>query len=133
MAPEENKQEEVQAKSLPGSIQRETAPEENKQEEVQAKSLPNSIQRETAPEENKEEEVQAKPAPEGKSQNSSNVESQLSASKGGGSPLSDEVRAFMEPRFGADFSSVKVHTDGAAVQMNKELGAQAFAHGSDIY
>ncbi|MEG4631870.1 DUF4157 domain-containing protein [Microcoleus sp. AR_TQ3_B6] len=36
-------------------------------------------------------------------------------------------------RFGADFSSVQVHTDGAAAQMNKELGAQAFAHGSDIY
>jgi hypothetical protein len=39
----------------------------------------------------------------------------------------------MEPRFGADFSSVRVHTDSTAVQMNKELGAQAFAHGSDIY
>jgi hypothetical protein len=39
----------------------------------------------------------------------------------------------MEPRFGADFSGVRVHTDSNAVQMNKELGAQAFAHGSDIY
>jgi hypothetical protein len=39
----------------------------------------------------------------------------------------------MEPRFGADFSSVRVHTDSTAVQMNKELGAQAFTHGSDIY
>jgi hypothetical protein len=39
----------------------------------------------------------------------------------------------MEPRFGTDFSGVRVHTDSNAVQMNKELGAQAFAHGSDIY
>ena len=39
----------------------------------------------------------------------------------------------MEPRFGADFSSVRVHTDSNAVQMSKELGAQAFARGSDIY
>jgi hypothetical protein len=39
----------------------------------------------------------------------------------------------MEPRFGADFSNIKVHTDSNAVQMNKEVGAQAFAHGSDIY
>ncbi|MFB2974969.1 DUF4157 domain-containing protein [Microseira sp. BLCC-F43] len=132
-APEENKEEEVQTKPQSGSIQRETAPEENKEEEVQTKPHSGSIQRETAPEENKEEEVQTKPAPEGKSQNSGNLESQLSGSKGGGSPLSDEVRAFMEPRFGADFSGVRVHTDGAAVQMNQELGAQAFAHGSDIY
>ncbi|GET36579.1 eCIS core domain-containing protein [Microseira wollei] len=133
MAPEENFEEEVQAKSHSGSIQREMAPEENFEEEVQTKPHSGSIQREMAPEENFEEEVQAKAAPEGKSQASGNVESQLSASKGRGSPLSDEVRGFMEPRFGADFSSVRVHTDGAAVQMNKELGAQAFAHGSDIY
>jgi len=43
------------------------------------------------------------------------------------------VRAFMEPRFGADFSSVRVHTGGEAVQMNQDLGAQAFTHGSDVY
>lgn len=137
IAPEENKEKEVQAKPLVASIaplvQRETAPEENKEEEVQTKPLAGNIQRETTLKENKEEEVQTKPAPESKSQASGNVESQLSASKGGGSPLSDEVRAFMESRFGADFSSVQVHTDGAAAQMNKELGAQAFAHGSDIY
>ena len=135
IAPEENKEEEVQAKPLAASIaplvQRETGPEENKEEEVQTKPLAGNIQRETTLKENNEEET--KPAPESKSQASGNVESQLSASKGGGSPLSDEVRAFMEPRFGADFSSVQVHTDGAAAQMNKELGAQAFAHGSDIY
>jgi hypothetical protein len=64
---------------------------------------------------------------------SGDLESRLTTSKGGGSALSEEVRAFMEPRFGADFSSVRVHTGSEAVQMNRELGAQAFAHGSDIY
>ena len=86
-APEEKKEEELQAKPLAASVtplvQREMAPEENKDEEVQAKSLPGSIQRETASEENKDEEVQTKPAPEGNSQASGTVESQLSASKGG--------------------------------------------------
>jgi hypothetical protein len=61
------------------------------------------------------------------------LESQLSSSKGGGNPLSDEVRSFMEPRFGADFSGVRVHTGSDAVQMNQGVNAQAFAHGSDIY
>ncbi|MEP6519825.1 eCIS core domain-containing protein [Microcoleus vaginatus] len=130
MAPEE-KEEEVQTKPLANSIQREMVPEE-KEEEVQTKPLANSIQREMVPEE-KEEEVQTKPATEGKSQAGSNLESQLSGTKGGGSALSDEVRSHMEPRFGADFSSVRVHTDSAAVQMNRDLGAQAFTHGSDIY
>jgi hypothetical protein len=39
----------------------------------------------------------------------------------------------MEPRFGVDFSAVRVHTGSSAVQMNKDLHAQAFTHGSDIY
>ncbi|MGD1702765.1 eCIS core domain-containing protein [Dapis sp. BLCC M229] len=64
---------------------------------------------------------------------SQGLESQLSGEKGGGHPLSDEVRGFMEPRFGADFSDVRVHTGSAAVQMNQQLGAQAFTHGNDVY
>jgi hypothetical protein len=39
----------------------------------------------------------------------------------------------MEPRFGTDFSGVRVHTGEAAVQMNRELNAQAFTHGQDLY
>ncbi|MEQ8997202.1 MAG: DUF4157 domain-containing protein [Coleofasciculus sp. B1-GNL1-01] len=66
-------------------------------------------------------------------QASGDLENRLNASKGGGSPLSEDVRRFMEPRFGADFSGVRVHTGGEAVQMNQELGAQAFTHGSDVY
>ena len=69
----------------------------------------------------------------GENQASGDLESRLNASSGGGSALAPEVRAFMEPRFGADFSSVRVHTGSEAVQMNRELGAQAFAHGSDVY
>ncbi|MFE1743900.1 DUF4157 domain-containing protein [Coleofasciculus sp. H7-2] len=69
----------------------------------------------------------------GGSEASGDLEGRLNASKGGGSALAPEVRSFMEPRFGADFSSVRVHTGGEAVQMNRELGAQAFAHGSDVY
>ncbi|MBD3884259.1 DUF4157 domain-containing protein [Phormidium tenue FACHB-886] len=61
------------------------------------------------------------------------IESRLDQSRGGGSPLSSEVLAFMEPRFGADFTQVRVHTDSAAVQLSQELGAHAFAIGNDIY
>jgi hypothetical protein len=121
-APEE---EELQAKPL---VQRQEAPEE---EELQAKPL---VQRQEAPE---EEELQAKRSPQESEAShndaSENLENQLNSSKGGGSPLPDEVRSFMEPRFGADFSQVRVHTDSQAVQMNQAVGAQAFTHGSDIY
>ncbi|MEG4634687.1 DUF4157 domain-containing protein, partial [Microcoleus sp. AR_TQ3_B6] len=115
-------------------IQRQTGEET---EAVQMQPLVNSITPLVQRSSGKEEEVQmksgAKRASDGSSQASGSVESRLAGSKGGGSPLPNDIRSFMEARFGADFSSVRVHTDSNAVQMNKELGAQAFAHGSDIY
>ena len=39
----------------------------------------------------------------------------------------------MEPRFGQDFSGVRLHTDSEAAGASKELNAQAFTRGSDIY
>jgi hypothetical protein len=62
-----------------------------------------------------------------------NLEHQLNSKKGSGNPLDNQTRSFMESRFGTDFSSVRVHTDSTAIQMNKDLGAQAFTHGSDIF
>ena len=62
-----------------------------------------------------------------------NIESQLSNSRGSGKPLPNNTRLSMEQTMGQDFSSVRVHTDSPAVQMNQQLSAQAFTHGSDIY
>lgn len=87
--------------------------------------------------EDQEEVLQAKldqqKAGEAGHASSVNLEQRLGSSQGGGSPLSSEVRNFMEPRFGVDFSDVRVHTGAAAVQMNQDLQAQAFAHQRDIY
>jgi hypothetical protein len=63
----------------------------------------------------------------------SSLESHLNSSRGSGSSLPEDTRAQMESSFGIDFSGVRIHTDGSAVQMNKDLRAQAFTHGSDIY
>ena len=60
-------------------------------------------------------------------------ETSLSASKGGGSALPDTTRQFMEKRFQADFSSVRIHTGTQAEQMSSAIRAQAFTHGDDIY
>lgn len=61
------------------------------------------------------------------------LESRLAANRGGGRPLPVDARAFMEPRFGADFSGVRLHTGGEATQLNDQLQSRAFTHGSDIY
>ena len=119
-------EQELQMKPEDNVVQRQELPEE---EELQMKSLANSIQREELP----EKELQMKQSSSNAQTATPALESQLSRSKGGGSQLSDDVRSFMEPRFGADFSQVRVHTDSESVQMNRELNAQAFAHGRDIY
>ena len=47
-------------------------------------------------------------------------------------PLDLATRAFMEPRFGRDFSQVCVHTDATAVESARALGAHAYTVGSNI-
>ncbi|MBC7421947.1 MAG: DUF4157 domain-containing protein [Ferruginibacter sp.] len=61
------------------------------------------------------------------------VESSLSASKGGGSPLPESTRTQMESSIGADFSGVRIHNNSNAAQLSDNLNAQAFTHGNDIY
>ena len=63
----------------------------------------------------------------------SNLENQINSSKNNGNSLPENTRSFMESRFGADFSNVKIHTDLKAVQMNRELNAHAFTNGNNIY
>ncbi len=61
------------------------------------------------------------------------LEHNLKASRGRGTSLSGNTRASMENAFGTDFSNVKIHTDHQAIQMSRNLAAQAFTHGTDIY
>jgi hypothetical protein len=52
---------------------------------------------------------------------------------GSGRPLAPDTRAYMEDRIGADFSGVRLHSGAKAEQLNREVDAQAFTHGRDIY
>src|SRR5580698_3191051 len=49
-----------------------------------------------------------------------------------GQPLDLQTRTFMEPRFGQDFSHVRVHTGTAAEQSAQDVNAHAYTVGSDI-
>jgi peptidoglycan hydrolase-like protein with peptidoglycan-binding domain len=60
------------------------------------------------------------------------IESDIDAMRGGGAPLDPTTRAFMEPRFGHDFSRVRVHTDARAATVARSLDALAFTVGDDI-
>jgi hypothetical protein len=49
-----------------------------------------------------------------------------------GEPLDLATRAFMESRFGHDFSCVRVHTDSRAVESARAVNAMAYAFGGNI-
>ncbi|MFD7068479.1 DUF4157 domain-containing protein [Streptomyces sp. NPDC059913] len=53
-------------------------------------------------------------------------------SSGGGAPLDTDTRADMEARMGADFSDVRVHTDSAAHDSAKGVGAHAYTVGNNV-
>ncbi|RAQ97512.1 eCIS core domain-containing protein [Thermogemmatispora tikiterensis] len=47
--------------------------------------------------------------------------------------LDAATRAFMEPRFGHDFSQVRIHTDEEAAEAAQALNARAYTVGQDIF
>src|SRR5262245_17740067 len=49
-----------------------------------------------------------------------------------GQPLHAETRAFMEPRFGHDFSRVRLHTDARAAASARSVNALAYTVGQDV-
>ncbi|MUL63003.1 hypothetical protein BOO86_00890 [Mycobacterium sp. CBMA 234] len=49
-----------------------------------------------------------------------------------GDPLDSSARAFMEPRFRADFSRVRVHTDALAHESSRAVNASAYTVGRHI-
>jgi hypothetical protein len=58
---------------------------------------------------------------------------QLQTSRGRGWPMPLAVREAFEAKLGADFSSVRVHTDPEADQLSQAIQATAFTQGQDIY
>ncbi|PHV04467.1 hypothetical protein CSQ96_25485 [Janthinobacterium sp. BJB412] len=51
----------------------------------------------------------------------------------GGEALPAETRGFMEPRFGADFSGVRVHRDRESAGLSNRLGARAFTLRNHVF
>ncbi|HEX2051303.1 MAG TPA: DUF4157 domain-containing protein [Actinomycetota bacterium] len=54
------------------------------------------------------------------------------ALSGGGAPLPASLRSYFEPRFGHDFSAVRIHTDERAARSARAFGALAYTFGRDV-
>lgn len=60
-------------------------------------------------------------------------EAQLNSQRGRGVPLPPSLRDDLEPKFGADFSEVRVHTNEQSHQLNQAIQAKAFTTGQDMF
>jgi len=136
--PEEEEEEPIQAKSLATEttplVQRQIEPEEEEEEPIQTK-LAESVQvqrQEEEPEEEEEEPVQAKQAGGQTPRVGPGLSAQIRSLRGGGQPLPHSVRGFFEPRFGYDFSHVRVHTGLRATETARAVSARAFTTEQDI-
>jgi len=61
------------------------------------------------------------------------TEAAIRAELTGGERLPGDVTEFMEPRFRADFSGVRIHTGPRASALANRLGARAFTYGRHVF
>jgi hypothetical protein len=83
-------------------------------------------------EEEEEELIQSKENSSSTAEVTSAIESNINLLRGGGQPLSESVKIYFEPRFGHDFSHVRIHTDNKANELAKLINAKAFTTGKDV-
>ncbi|MFZ2448944.1 MAG: DUF4157 domain-containing protein [Methylovulum miyakonense] len=123
------------------NIQKAAMPEEKVQKKEDGK-----LQRAAMPDEKiqkkDDDKLQKAPANEDKLQRKggdgtpavhSNVQSAIQNKTTGGQPLSSDVRSFMEPRFNADFSKVRVHSDPESAGLSNQLSARAFTYQNHVF
>jgi len=91
------------------------------------------VQRKCSSCEEEEESIQRKASGDGPLSVSPSLDSGIRNSRGGGVPMSSDLRGYYEPRFGADFSGVRLHSDSRAASLATGVGAHAFTVGSDIF
>jgi len=80
----------------------------------------------------REERIRAKQEPGRTSRLGAGLESRIARLQRGGRPLDRATRAFFEPRFGRDFSDVRVHDGPEAARASRSINARAFTLGRHI-
>ncbi|GAA5216495.1 DUF4157 domain-containing protein [Corallincola platygyrae] len=120
------------------SLQRKTSPQENatakekssdeEEEPVQTKAAPDSSE-----DSEKEEPEKIAAKAEGRPNMAGNIQAEIRAATSAGRPLPLSVRQFMEPRFNADFSNIRIHTDNQSSRLNRRVSARAFAYRNHLF
>lgn len=79
-----------------------------------------------------DEELQRQPQSPASDSENSGLDTVVTTLRQPGSPLDPPARAFFEPRFGADFSAVRIHTNTQASESARAVNALAYTVGHDM-
>jgi hypothetical protein len=79
-----------------------------------------------------EEELQAKTDGNPGQAAPQNISTGIHSLHNRGDALPKTTRQFFEPRFGQDFSQVRIHNDGQSHQLARSINARAFTYGNHI-
>jgi hypothetical protein len=96
------------------------------------KPISHEIQRKCQQCEEEDKHVHRKESSEGEIQNSSGVDDYVNTLSLSGQPLPHASRGFFEPRFGHDFSNVRIHNDAVAAKSAQSINALAYTTGNNI-
>lgn len=111
-------------------IQKAAAPEEKVQKKEEDKIQKSPTEEKV---QKKEEDKLQRKESGGNSGLASSTQSAITNKTTGGQPLPSETRGFMESRFGADFSTVRIHNDQESAALSNQLSARAFTHKNHIF
>jgi hypothetical protein len=100
-------------------------------EELHRKEIP-SVQRKCEHCEEEDEMLQRMESTDAKAQDTGGLNNYIGSLGASGQPLSGASRKFFEPRFGYDFSDVRVHNDPSAAQSARSIDALAYTAGNHI-
>ena len=91
-----------------------------------------SIQRKCKGCEDEDKKLHRKESNGSEMHGSNELDSYVSTLSSSGQPLPESSRQFFEPRFGQDFSNVRIHTDSVAAKSAQSINALAYTTGNNI-
>ena len=123
----------IQRKCEPRASSHSLCPEcEEEEEKIPRQPLANTITPLIQRQSEEDEFLQTKKKHEETPEVTPRIAANIHSLKGGGQPLTDSSRSFLERRFGYGFGHVRVHSDTRAAETARSLNARAFTVGKNV-
>jgi hypothetical protein len=92
----------------------------------------NTVQRKCQACEEEDKHIHRKESNANQAQGDHELDRYVSSLSSSGQPMPESSRKFFEPRFGQDFSNVRMHTDSEAANSAQSINALAYTAGNNI-